>query len=373
MVRRASLLLALIALLAASGVAQAAEPVHGSAGSAGLGDPYYPKDGNGGYDVQHYDLAVAYDPPSGVLGGTATITAKATQALSKFDLDLHGLTVRSVTVGGAAAKFKRKKDELIIDPKTSIANGATFTTVVRYDGVPETIGDAATIGISGFLPTQTGFIIAGEPHGAATWFPANDHPLDKATYTFHVTVPSDLQVIANGAFQGTTGSGATKTWTWDATIPMTTYLATVDVGHFDMTEYEQGGIAYANAIDTSLFAPFATPSDGSQFAYSQIDSLTYKRLLRAIEVPAAGGSLTFDVTRDTETEWDFFFVEIHQAGQDDWTTLPDANGHTSQDTGFVCPFSLEIHPFLDPLRDRIGRGLRPDRNVRRLVGGHRDR
>ncbi len=31
---------------------------------------------------------------------------------------------------------------------------------------------------------------------------------------------------------------------------------------------------------------------------------------------------------------------------DNWTTLPDANGHTSQDTGFVCPFSLELHPFL---------------------------
>jgi len=344
-VRRASLLLALVALLAASSVAQAAQPLKGKAGSSGLGDPYYPSDGNGGYDVQHYDLAVGYDPSSGVLSGTATITAETTQALSQFNLDLHGLTVRSVTVDGASVKFKRKKDELVIVPKAAIANGATFTTVVRYDGVPETIGDSE-IGISGFLPTEDGFIIAGEPHGAATWFPANDHPLDKATYTFHITVPSGLQVIANGAFQGTTGGGATTTWTWDATIPMTTYLATVDVGHFDMTEYEQGGIAYANAIDSSLFEPFAAASDGDQFAYSQVGDLSYKRLAHTIDVPAAGGSLTFDVNRDTEPEWDFFFVEIHHVGMDDWTTLPDANGHTSQDTGFVCPFSIELHPFL---------------------------
>ena len=346
MVRRASLVLALVALLAVSSVAQAAQPLKGTAGSSGLGDPYYPDDGNGGYDVQHYDLDVGYDPGTGILRGTATITATATQALSRFDLDLHALTVRSVTVQGTDVKFKRKKDELVIDPKAAIADGATFTTIVRYDGVPETIGDAATIGISGFLPTEDGFIIAGEPHGAATWFPANDHPTDKATYTFRVTVPSDLQVIANGSFQGTTGTGSTRTWTWNATVPMTTYLATVDVGHFQMDAYEQDGISYANAIDQQLFEPFARPSDGSQFAYSQVGNLSYKRLSREITVPAGGGSLTFDVNRSTETEWDFFFVEIHHVGMDDWTTLPDANGHTSQDTGFVCPFSLELHPFL---------------------------
>ncbi|HEX9372672.1 MAG TPA: hypothetical protein VF897_16795, partial [Roseiflexaceae bacterium] len=40
--------------------------------------------------------------------------------------------------------------------------------------------------------------------------------------------------------------------------------------------------------------------------------------------------------RDTEPDWDYVFVEAHTVGQDDWTTLPDANGHTSQDTGQSC-------------------------------------
>jgi hypothetical protein len=68
--------------------------------------------------------------------------------------------------------------------------------------------------------------------------------------------------------------------------------------------------------------------------------------MHTIDVPARGGRVSFWVNRDTEQNWDFFFVEAHTVGADDWTTLPDANGHTSDDTGSVCPFSLELHPFL---------------------------
>ena len=345
MVRRASLLLALVALLAASGVAQAAQPVNGKAGSSGLGDPYYPKDGNGGYDVQHYDLAIAYDPPTGVLRGTATITAKTTQALSRFDLDFHEMTVRSVSVGGAAAKFKRKNDELIIDPKASIANGATF-----YDGRPlrRRPRDHRQLPDRGVrLPAHRGRL----------------HHRRRAARGGHL-VPGqrpparqgDLHVPRHGAVQPPGHRqrglpGHDRQWRHQD----------VDVGRNHPDDHLPrdgrcralrhdpvlaGRDRYANAIDSSLFEPFAAASDGDQFAYSQVGDLSYKRLAHTIDVPAGGGSLTFDVNRDTEPEWDFFFVEIHHVGMDDWTTLPDANGHTSQDTGFVCPFSIELHPFL---------------------------
>jgi hypothetical protein len=76
-------------------VAQAAPSTPARAGAAGIGDPYFPLDGNGGYDVRHYDLDVRYDPATDVLQGVATIEARATQALSSFNLDFVGLTVRS--------------------------------------------------------------------------------------------------------------------------------------------------------------------------------------------------------------------------------------------------------------------------------------
>ena len=67
-------------------------------GAAGIGDPYFPGDGNGGYDVVHYHLDVTYDPATGELRGVADIEATATQDLAGFNLDLKGLEVRSVAV-----------------------------------------------------------------------------------------------------------------------------------------------------------------------------------------------------------------------------------------------------------------------------------
>ena len=60
--------------------------------------------------------------------------------------------------------------------------------------------------------------------------------------------------------------------------------------------------------------------------------------------------MQFALSYDTEPNFDYVFVEAHTVGQDDWTTLPDINGHTSDDTGAGCPdpnpFWLEENPFL---------------------------
>src|SRR3954453_12523155 len=100
-------------------------------GAPGIGDPYFPTDGNGGYDVGHYDLAVGYQPDTGVLTGVATVTATATQNLSAFDLDLDGLTVRSVTVNGSAATWQRHDSELVITPAHVLKSGDKVTAIVR--------------------------------------------------------------------------------------------------------------------------------------------------------------------------------------------------------------------------------------------------
>ena len=100
-----------------------------------------------------------------------------------------------------------------------------------------------------------------------------------------------------------------------------------------------------DAVDPDLYTRPA-PRTGNQFAISQSADSTYKRLLRTVAVPAGGAQLSFWANRDTEQNWDFFFVEAHTVGADNWTTLPDANGHTSADTGLVCPYWLGLHPFL---------------------------
>jgi hypothetical protein len=90
------------------------------------------------------------------------------------------------------------------------------------------------------------------------------------------------------------------------------------------------------------------PHSGSQYVYSQIADISYKRLTRTIDVPAGGGDLSFFVSHDTELAWDHFFVEAHTPGQDDWTTLPDQNGHTTTETGDSCASGWnELHPQLE--------------------------
>ena len=103
-----------------------------SPGAAGLGDRLNPGLGNGGYDVQDYDLRLRYATadPAQALQGDETITARATQALSQFNLDFGGKSVGGVSVNGRAAAFKRTGEELIVRPASPIANGSTFTVLI---------------------------------------------------------------------------------------------------------------------------------------------------------------------------------------------------------------------------------------------------
>src|SRR3978361_688920 len=58
-------------------------------GASGAGDPYFPLLGNGGHAVGHYAPALTATPSTGSISGVARITATATQALTRFDLDLR--------------------------------------------------------------------------------------------------------------------------------------------------------------------------------------------------------------------------------------------------------------------------------------------
>ncbi|MCA2213197.1 M1 family aminopeptidase [Jidongwangia harbinensis] len=335
-----------VALASAPAAAVAAEPGGPPGpGAPGVGDPYFPLDGNGGYDVRHYGLDLRYTPATDVLAATATIRARATQHLSAFNLDFQGLTIRSITVDGRPATWSRSGGELTVTPRATLRDGQTFLTRVTYDGVPELIEDP-NLGSSGVFHTDDGMVIVGQPDVAATWFPVNDHPIDKAAYTIRVTVPKGLEAVANGVLTDRSTRAGWTTWTWDAREPMASYLATATVGEFDLRSYRAGGIRYWDAIDPDLFEPVAAPRTGSRMAISQSGDSAYKRLTRTIDVPAGGATLDFWTDRDTEADWDFFFVEARTAGADDWTTLPDANGHTSPDIEGACASARGLHPFL---------------------------
>ena len=250
--------------IAAFGAGQAqAGPKKCRPGAPGVGDEYYPGYGNGGYNVKQYDLDVAYDPGTDVLEGRAKIRARATQNLCSFNLDLVGLEVRKVQVNGRNAKWSREGQELIVDPKGRLKDDRRFTAKVSYDGVPVEF-EIPGFGIpAGFMTTEDGVTVAGQPEVAAAWFPVNDHPRDKAAYTFDVTVPSGFEVAANGFLRGVDRGGGTSKWKWNAPEPMASYLATIDIGHWDVDRYRTAGLPAYDAVDTALTGGLRTEIDSS--------------------------------------------------------------------------------------------------------------
>ena len=202
-------------------------------GLDGMGDPYFSQLGNGGYDALHYDLNLKVKPEQQQLEASATMQAKATQNLKSFNLDFHGFDIQRITVNGQPAQFERPEEgELVVQPKEALAQGQEFQVKVDYAGKPESYNSPYAPIPLGWNSIQDGSYVLSEPDGASHWFPVNDHPRDKASYTFTVTVPDDYQVVCNGDLLSQRQQGAEKTYVWDAKEPMASYLATVNVGKF---------------------------------------------------------------------------------------------------------------------------------------------
>lgn len=232
-------------------------------GDAGLGDPYLPELGGTGFDVEHYDLDLTVSGDGARLDGTATIDAVATVDLASFTLDLRGLEVAGVRVDGEPAAADHDGGELRVEPGEPIAEGDPFTVAVDYGGEPRPVSDAA-LGDVGWITHPGGSYVIGQPQGAATWFPANDHPSDKASFAFEVTVPAGVEAVATGTLveRVDAADGSTTTWRWAMDDPMATYLAGLAVGQYTLTsEPGPGGIeirnAFADAVALGVAPAFA--------------------------------------------------------------------------------------------------------------------
>ncbi|MFD9905210.1 M1 family metallopeptidase [Streptomyces sp. NPDC059063] len=249
--RRAAFALLSAGALAAALTACTTGGVDGTPGAAGVRDPYYPKLGNGGYDVQHYGLKLGYDPESRHLKGTAEITARATKNLSAFNLDLRGLDVESVTVEGKKARVQRAGDELTVRPHDDLDRDETFRATVRYSGTPQTITDVDGAK-EGWLKGEKSALATGEPAGSKAWFPGNHHPSDKASYDIEVTVPKGLTAVSNGELTRQTTTNGRTTFAWHSAEPMASYLATVAVGRYDTETSMANDTPVFTAVDPTI-------------------------------------------------------------------------------------------------------------------------
>jgi aminopeptidase N len=201
----------------------------------GVGDELFPDLGNPGIDVAHYDVRLTYDPATDVLDGDVRIDLTATIDLATFTLDATVPEIGQVTVDGAPVTFTHDDPELRITPSAPFTAGSGHTVEIGYSAP---VGPGSSpIGLdTGWYDTSGGSFVLNEPDGARRWLPSNDHPSDKATFRFAITVPAGLTAVANGALVDHSTGPAGETWVWQEDRPMATYLIQVLTGDYELVE-----------------------------------------------------------------------------------------------------------------------------------------
>lgn len=287
-------------------------------GANGLGDSLYPGLGNGGYDAQHYALDLTLlAMNASELRGVTTIRAVATQRLRSFNLDFAGFTIADITVDGRPAGYQRQKSELTITPEQPLEAGQSFLVQVRYHGMPEELQSVSKAGQVGWIVYDDGSYVLSQPDGAASYYPVNDHPLDKATYTFRVTVPQPLEAVANGVLVSSHDEGNATTWVWEAADPMASYLTTVSIGDFDLETQASAGQTpirnyYSDGLAKKVHRPFARQPEMLQLFSDLFGPYPF----------AVYGALVLDTA--TETALEAQTLSVYGVDQLDLTDMPAA-------------------------------------------------
>ena len=200
-------------------------------------DPYVPGHGSASYSVEHYDLHLGYKVDGNRLDGDARLRCRAQADLTALELDLHALRVSRVLLDGRGATYRHRRDRLAVRAPTAIGAGEQFEVRVRYAGHPRPV-PSRTLGTAGWEELADGVLVASQPHGAPSWFPCNDRPDDKATYTLTLTTGSEYVVAFTGELVDRRRGSSSVTWMFEQEAPMATYLAAVQIGRYDVTELD---------------------------------------------------------------------------------------------------------------------------------------
>jgi aminopeptidase N len=210
--------------------------------SDSAGDSLYDELGSADLDVQSYDVRLSYDPDTRAIDASVTIASAVARPVDELVLDADELTVEAVTVDGEPATFAHDGGELVIDPGGRVGPRGPDDPISIAVTYADEAGAVESGGLSaeGWFPTDDGSFVLNEPDGAHTWLPTNDHPSDKATWRFELTVPDGVAAIANGHLVDRRDGARGDTWVWEQREPMATYLIQLLTGDYEVLD---GGTA----------------------------------------------------------------------------------------------------------------------------------
>ena len=194
----------------------------------GTRDRYTGVEFNLGFHVTHYDLDFDYKVAPNRLEATATLTLTTWRELNHLTLDLtSGLAVRRVEAssGFGVKRYRQSGGKLRITFDQFIPVDTELQLTIRYGGTPRPRRTAW--GLLGWEELDNGALTANQPDGAPSWFPCDDTPDEKATYTFNVRADRGYVAVTNTTAR-----------------PMATYLATVQVGQFHRVSLGRNTVAW---------------------------------------------------------------------------------------------------------------------------------
>ncbi|MFQ5678258.1 MAG: M1 family metallopeptidase [Gemmatimonadota bacterium] len=276
-----------------------------------------PSSDRAGVDVRHYDLLLDLRGLADRrLDARARLRVAVTEGGWPLRLDLAGLTVDSARLDGSRVEHARSGDVLSIRRSAHAAGGERpesgrgrrpspgageaspsreWDLELFYHGVPE---DGLV-----FAPDAEGRPTAfadNWPNRARWWFPANDHPSDKATLRLEVRVPAGYGAIANGHLVERSG----EHWVWEERVPIPVYTMVVGAAPFAVSRLGEAACgraprARAPCTEVSVWSlagdsaygagRFARAADMLDFYAMRIGPYPYEKLAHVESSTRFGG------------------------------------------------------------------------------------
>lgn len=207
----------------------------------GAPDSYLPGQGTTAYRVARYELELDYKLRSNRLNGRAVLHTVVRRPSAAIVLDLAGLRATKVRLDGRKVrKFSHRAEQLVVVPDAALCPGQEVRLEISYEGNPAP--RRGLWGDVGWEELTDGVLVAGQPNGAASWFPCNDHPADKASYRISVTTDANYRAVCNGTLLSHSSSSSRETWVYEQAEPMSTYLATVQIGRYELLALNPGAL-----------------------------------------------------------------------------------------------------------------------------------
>jgi len=198
-----------------------------------------------GFDMLRYEITLSIDDQEHYVEGFVTATVQAEEYLTEILYELEELTVSDVEVNGTSVNFSQNDEILTVD-LPGISAGEEFTTTVYYSGYPQRSDDVYHLGM---IFNASYVFTLSDPSGCRWWWPAYDHPWDKAEVDFHVTMRDDWLVACNGIRTGIVDNGdGTKTHHWEGSNPMAPHLPSISAANFVEVNQDYEGMLVQNFV-----------------------------------------------------------------------------------------------------------------------------